>query len=133
MAACAALPRYRRLVPRLFVAAGALGIDLHLPVRMGVVAGKAGQLPLAFDEAGRLAQINRLMARVPWIVPVDVDTLGGWHAVALPAQFIDPDSIQLAGMLNVVTRGPGGVLPTGAMAGFAPDSRFGRFNRAACG
>src|SRR5215831_18346366 len=48
---------------------------------MRVVAGEAGKLPLAFEEAGALGQIERLVADVPGIVPVGC--AAGWSRLAV--------------------------------------------------
>jgi len=55
---------------------------------MRIVAGKARQRSTALPEACALAEVHRLMAHIPCVVPVDRRALQNRRTVAFPAEFV---------------------------------------------
>lgn len=56
---------------------------------MWTVAGEAGKLASALQKARALAEVDRLMTHVPWILEIRGGSLCGWHAMTLPAKIVD--------------------------------------------
>ena len=55
---------------------------------VGIVAREAGECPPALSKASALVQIERLVAHVPSVIPVDGDSLRRRWPVTPAAEFI---------------------------------------------
>src|SRR4051794_2306074 len=70
-------------------AAVVVGRDIQLAGRLvRIVAGEAGERSAALSGAGALGQIDRLMAHVPGVAPIDGHAFRGRRAMTLAAQFV---------------------------------------------
>src|SRR5438132_1616065 len=92
---------------------------------MGVVAGQAGKLPVAFAETRGRIQIGRLMADVPGVRPIVFLASLGRLAVAYSTVLIEFGGVELLGIAN----GPGraarhGVGRSRPVAGLAVHARL---------
>jgi hypothetical protein len=54
---------------------------------MRIVTGKARKSSVALSKAGAFVQVDRLVADVPGIIPIDVLPGGGWRPMARSAEF----------------------------------------------
>jgi len=112
-----------------WVAFGALGVSSGFRVLMRVMAADARQFPLAFQEAGALAEVYGLVANVPGVVEIGGDALCRRHAMALAAKAVQSSCGQAFGIRDVIAAGLGRVVCSGAVAGFAADTRLSGHNR----
>ena len=113
----------RRAMPRDRMASAA-GLVIRARVSahriMRRVAGQARQCPRALLKAGALAQVDRLMPRVPRVVPVRFIARRRRHPVASAAQVVELDRRQLARISN--RGGFPGMSAARAMTGLAANA-----------